>query len=75
MNDKSSEQIVKNVIQHLKKVRLDKGLSHQKLADQIGLHRSALSLIESGKRQPTFLNCIKIAKALEVNLGDLIEKS
>lgn len=72
MTDKSAEKIVHDIINRFKELRIEQGLSHQKLADKVGLHRSAISLIESRKRQPTMLNCIKIADALGVTLQDLI---
>lgn len=70
----NAEHKVDAIIQRLKEVRLENGLSHEKLAEKAGLHRSAISLIESRKRQPTLLNCIRIADALGVDLGEIISK-
>ena len=50
-------------------------MSHDKLANATGLSRPAISLIESGKRQPTLLTCIKIATALGLSLGELLIKA
>tara|TARA_B100000949_G_scaffold187292_1_gene169761 strand:+ start:582 stop:806 length:225 start_codon:yes stop_codon:yes gene_type:complete len=68
-----AEKTVDYVIAQLKEIRLEQGLSHEKLAEKAGLHRTAISLIESRKRQPSFINCIKIADALGVNLADLLK--
>lgn len=74
MRDKSSELLVEKVIDALTKARKEQGISHEKLAKKTGLSRPAISYIESHKRIPTILSCVKIAKALGVNLGDLIRK-
>lgn len=72
MGKNNAEQIVDAVIAQLKQIRLEQGLSHEKLAAKAGLHRSTISLIESRKRQPTLLNCIKIARALDIELGKFL---
>lgn len=67
MLKKTAEQTVDEVIERLKQARLDQNLSHEKLAEKTKLHRSTISLIESRKRQPTLLTCLKIAEALNVS--------
>ncbi len=75
MRKELSEKTVKTVIARLKEIRQERGLSHDKIATETGLHRSAISLIEAGKRQPTLLNCLKIANALGVSLGEILIKA
>jgi DNA-binding XRE family transcriptional regulator len=72
MRDKDSERLAKNVIAELEKARKEKRVSHEKLAEMTGLSRAAISFIESGKRNPTLVTCLKIAKALDLDLGDII---
>ena len=73
MSLRSAEDIVDKAVERLKARRLEIGMSHEKLASAAGLNRSAISLIESRKRQPTLLTCIKIAKALGVRLEMLLD--
>ena len=75
MRNRLAENITDLVIERLLEARKAKGMSHDKVADSAGLHRSTISLIESRKREPTLLTCLKIASALGVNLGDIISKS
>ena len=42
------------------------------LAEKCGLHRSTISLVESKKRMPSILVCLKIAKALDKNIKSMI---
>ncbi len=73
MRNKVAEKIVMDLLDELRKARLKKGFSHEKLAAVCGLNRSTISLIESKKRIPTILTCIKIANALELSLSELLE--
>ena len=56
----------------LKKVRLKKNLSQGDIARILGVHRSYISGLERGRRNPSLLTVQKIAKALGVNAKDLI---
>jgi transcriptional regulator with XRE-family HTH domain len=66
--------IVSKVIDALAKKRKDLGLSHQQLAERANLDRSAISLIESKKRIPTLLTALKISRAMQLNLSDLLKE-
>lgn len=55
----------------LKVVRVEKQLSQQELADQVGVTRQTIGLIEKGKYNPTLNLCLKIAKTLDKILNDL----
>lgn len=52
--------------------RKERGLSIQALADVIGMHRSALSDLLSGKHSPTLDTMDRIAKGLGVDVLDLL---
>jgi len=69
---KEVNSLHESIIDELKKIRLAKGYSHYKIAELTGLNRTAIGHIESKKRNPTLLTCLKIAKALEVDLGEII---
>jgi len=74
MKDTSPKALADAIIEELTRLRKEQGLSHEKLAELAGLHRSAISLIESKERNPTLLTCLKICKALEVNLDEIIAR-
>jgi transcriptional regulator with XRE-family HTH domain len=48
------------------------GLSQEELADLSGLHRTAISLLELGKRAPRIVTLFVIAGVLEVSPSDLL---
>lgn len=59
---------------NIKYLRTQYGISQQELADKIGIDRSTISRIENSEIETTIDNAIKIAKALNVSLGDLVGK-
>lgn len=58
--------------QHLRKLRKQKSLSQEQLAELSGLHRTYIGGLERGERNPTLITLIKIAKSLNVQLGELV---
>ena len=59
--------IVSVFANNLKKYRMEKGLSQEKVADIAGLHRTYISAIERKKRSIALDNVQKIADALEID--------
>ncbi|WP_394758656.1 helix-turn-helix domain-containing protein [Flavobacterium sp.] len=56
----------------IREIRLSKKISQTEVAYRCGFDKSNYNTIESGKRNPTVISLLKIAKALEVNLIDLL---
>lgn len=58
---------------NMQRLRLAKGWSQEEMAAQCGLHRTYISGVERGVRNPTITVLEKIAKALDVRIGDLAD--
>lgn len=58
--------------QKVRKVRLQKGLSQGDIAKILGVHRTYISGLERGVRNPSLLTVQKVAKALGVDAKNLI---
>lgn len=58
----------------LRKLRVGKKLSQEKLAELCDLDRTYISLLERGLRQPTILTLFKIADALDLPPSELVKK-
>lgn len=54
-------------------IRKGKGITQEKLADLVEVHRTYIGFIEQGKRNPSISNIYKIAKALKVDITDLFK--
>ncbi len=58
---------------HLKKLRLDRGLSQEQLGLIAELDRTYISGIERGVRNVSLTNIFRIAKALNVQAAELFQ--
>jgi transcriptional regulator with XRE-family HTH domain len=59
---------------NVKRFRAERGLSQKELAFECGLHRTYVSGVERGVRNPTVVVLEKIAKALKVATSLLLEE-
>ena len=55
----------------VRQFRKQKGLSQQELAQLVEVSRQTINLIENQDYNPTLALCIRIAKALDVDLNKL----
>lgn len=59
---------------NVQKYRKEKHLSQERLAELAGVHRTYIGMIERAEKNITLCNIEKIAKALNVEIKDLLEK-
>lgn len=59
--------------QNVRRLREAAGHSQEAFADVAGLHRTYISDVERGVRNPTIRVVDKIATALDVNAGSLLD--
>lgn len=59
--------------QNVRKLREARGWSQEDYADRAGIHRTYVSDIERGRRNPTVSVVAKLAKALNVPPGKLLD--
>ncbi len=60
--------ILKRLGAHVRELRAAKDWTQEDLAGECGLDRSYVSGLEVGRRNPTYLNLLKLVKALGVSL-------
>ena len=65
----SKQKLAKRV----RELRLDAGLSQEKLGEMTGLDRTYISGIERAVRNPSFQTLEKVAKALKVRISELTD--
>jgi transcriptional regulator with XRE-family HTH domain len=59
---------------NLQRLRREKGLSQEELADRAQIHQTYLSGVERGRRNPTIIVLQRIAEALNADITDLVER-
>lgn len=58
----------------LKRVRMERGLTQEELAEASGLHRTEISLLERGKRKPLLETVVAICRGLEMTPSELLHE-
>lgn len=62
---------LKNFGINIKSERLRRGISQEELAEKCDISRNSVSLIETGKINPTIIKVIDIAKVLDIDINTL----
>jgi transcriptional regulator with XRE-family HTH domain len=65
-------QILRQFGDRVKKLRKARGWSQEELGDRAKLHRTYIGSIERNERNISLLNIERIAKALKVQIKDLL---
>ena len=58
---------------NLKRIRKERGWSQEDLAFESGLHRTYISGIERGARNPTIVILARLAETLRVGVDELVK--
>ena len=58
----------------LLRIRKEKGLTHERLAELAGLHPTTISLLERNKRQPSITTIFVLSKGLGIEPDELISE-
>jgi len=58
--------------QKLRKLRLERGLTQEGLADLADMHFTYVGQIERGLRNPSLINLFRLAKALKISSDKLL---
>ena len=66
-----SNERLKNIGISIKGERLRRGISQEELAEKCDISRNSVSLIETGKINPTILRVLDIARVLKVDINTL----
>jgi transcriptional regulator with XRE-family HTH domain len=65
----AAERFGENVL----RIRQARKLSQEILAERAEVHRTQISLIEGGRREPRLLTLVRLAGALDVDLSTLVD--
>lgn len=66
-------EILKRFGNRLRDHRIEQKLSQEKLAELSGLHRTYIGMVERGEKNLSLKNIVRIAKALNLEVEDLLK--
>jgi transcriptional regulator with XRE-family HTH domain len=73
--DKTHHAVCVNVVRLLRDERLAQGLSKYAMAGRSGLSEQMIGYVERGLRRPSLETVVRMASALEVDLGKIIARA
>lgn len=73
MGQKKGPKTLERFGDRVRMLRNEAGLSQEKLAELAELHRTYLSGVERGERNPSLVSIARIAKSLKISLSELME--
>ena len=66
------QQVLLALGERMRQLRDKQGFSQEAFADHCGLHRTAVSLIERGKRVPSLTTLLTISGGFGISVSDLL---
>lgn len=75
LSDKARKQYCQRIADRLKDARLQRGFSMTEVAVRAGLSQQMVSYVERGLRSPTLETLVRLADAIEIELGELFAPS
>jgi transcriptional regulator with XRE-family HTH domain len=67
----AEETLARRFGELVRRLRQEKGYSHEEFSFRVGLHQTYISSVERGERNVTIQTADRIAKALGITLADL----
>lgn len=68
----TSQQLVKDIRERIKRIRTEKGYSQEYMADMLSISQNAYHKLERGHTRINLQKFIEISKILEVEISELI---
>lgn len=57
----------------IREIRIEAGLTQEQLGFEAGIRRTYVSILELGQQQPSLTTVFKLADALDIPAGELIQ--
>jgi transcriptional regulator with XRE-family HTH domain len=68
------DRLLRELGDRVRKHRLELGMSQEALGERAGLHRNYIGGIEQGQRNVAAVNLVKLALALGLDAGGLLQR-
>ncbi len=74
MKKEQDQLLLEKLAKSIKKRRLQLGISQEKLAEKCAFDRTYISMLERAKRNPSYLNLLKLSQGLDIPLEELLKE-
>lgn len=64
-----------DIVEEIRKIRIDKGFSHEAMAMNLGISQTAYTKLERSETKLTVERLYKIAEFLEVSISELLDEN
>ena len=65
-------QTLKLLGNHIKNIRLNKGMTQIEVSAKMNRDQQSLQRVESGRVNPSFIYLLELSDALEIHIGELV---
>ena len=69
----TSTELSKNLGIRIRKLREERNITQQNLAEMCNVEKSNMARIEAGRTNPTLFSMYKICSALKISLAELVD--
>ncbi len=70
----AGEDLTRRFGELARRMRLEKGLSQERLAELSGMHRNYIGAIERAERTPSIVQADRLARALGTSLAEMFKE-
>ncbi|MDN5047930.1 helix-turn-helix transcriptional regulator [Aliarcobacter butzleri] len=74
MKNEQDKLLLEELAKSIKNRRLQLGISQERLAEKCAFDRTYISMLERAKRNPSYLNLLKLCQGLDISLEELLSK-
>jgi transcriptional regulator with XRE-family HTH domain len=65
--------VVQRLAENVRRLRHERNITQEELAARAGIHRTQTGAIETGRHEPRVSTLVRIARALDVELSELLD--
>lgn len=70
-----SKELSQNIGRAIRALRTELGVSQEKFSEMTGHHPNYIGFLERGERTPNIYTLLRVAKALKMELSELLQKA
>lgn len=70
----TQKETLKRLGEHIKSIRVEKGLTLEEVGNRIGKDRQSIHRLEKGQFNPSYLYLVEVCRGLEIDISEILSK-